>query len=195
MDAYALGMGKLHALGGLAVVSAHTQILDSDNRRRALLSAAEFARGQEGWWVAEGSEVASWWRARSLAQVVPVQDPGPDRAGDGGGDVGGARGEGVPGQTATAGELDVEGAGKVAVPPTEVAFAVAASDEGLTGGWLELFLPGMEGRVPLLDDAPVAYEKTPWGVRVPLGTLEPQGRSEVRMVPAPTPGVAASGPR
>lgn len=195
MDAYALGMGKLHALGGLAVVSAHTQILDSDNRRRALLSAAEFARGQEGWWVAEGSEVASWWRARSLAQVVPVQDPGPDRAGDGGGDVGGARGEGVPGQTATAGELDVEGAGKVAVPPTEVAFAVAASDEGLTGGWLELFLPGMEGRVPLLDDAPVAYEKTPWGVRVPLGTLEPQGRSEVRMVSAPTPGVAASGPR
>lgn len=144
VEAYARGMGKLYALGGLAVVSAHTQILDSENRRHALLSAGMAARAQEGWWLAHGGEIADWWRARSRVRV---------RAVDG--------------------------------DPDEPSFAVTASEEGLDGGWLELVVPGLDGRVPLRDGDPVAYETTPWGVRLPLGAMEPGARVDVRLVPPP----------
>jgi peptidoglycan/xylan/chitin deacetylase (PgdA/CDA1 family) len=143
-DAYTRGMGKIHALGGLAVVSAHTQTLDSDNRRQALLSAGMAARAQEGWWVARGAEIADWWRARSRVRVA-AERPDPD----------------------------------------EVVFSVVASEEGLAGGWLDVVVPQREGRVPLRDGEPVAYEATPWGLRLPLGAMEPGAHVEVRLVPPP----------
>ena len=179
VEAYARGMGKLHALGGLAVVSAHTQILDSEKRRRALLSAAELARAEEGWWLAQGYEIASWWRARGRVRVKPA--PGFDSGGS----------ETIASWDASMSERAGEGAGSREAggipmpPPQEIVFVVDASDEGLQGGWLELILPGYEDRIPLLDGAPVAYEETPWGVRLPLGTIEAGSSRKVRLVPAP----------
>jgi hypothetical protein len=176
VEAYALGMGKLYALGGLALVSAHTQTLDSDNRRRALLSAAMAGRAQEGWWLARGADIAAWWRARSHARVRPesgiATEPPPSVAGSGG----------VEHPPAGEGEAPQP-------PPDEVAFTVEASEHGLVGGWLELVIPEPGERVPLRDGDPVPYEATPWGLRLPLGRMEPGGTVEVRLVPAP----AASG--
>jgi peptidoglycan/xylan/chitin deacetylase (PgdA/CDA1 family) len=180
VEAYALGMGKLYALGGLALVSAHTQILDSDNRRHALLSAAMAARAQDGWWVAQGQEIATWWRARSRARVRPEFALAPEGASPvangarddladlapGGGGAGGAEAAPLP-------------------PPDEVAFTVEASEQGLDGGWLDLVIPEAGEHVPLRNGVPVPFETTPWGLRLPLGPMEPGGEVEVRLVAAP----------
>ena len=178
VEAYVRGMAKLHALGGFALIAAHTQILDSDNRRRALLSAADAARSQDGWWLARGSDVADWWRARSRTRVAPAP-----RSGYGG--PGRSR-DPVADPSAGIGAPTAEG---TAVPPADVvAFVVEASEEGLRGGWLEVVLPRDPDLVPLLDGAPVAYEVTPWGLRLPLGTLEAGRPREVRLVPGPEAG-------
>ena len=150
-QAYADGMAKLRALGGLAVLSAHTQMLDSPARREALARSATAARGQGDWWLASGGQIAHWWRGRALARVRPLP-PGA---------------EGIP-----------EGAGW--------AFEVEAP-EALSGGWLELVVPDEAHRVPVRDGEPVAYETTPWGLRVPLGPLAAGERVKVALVPAPDP--------
>ncbi|HSM04679.1 MAG TPA: polysaccharide deacetylase family protein [Longimicrobiales bacterium] len=72
VEAYADGMAKLRALGGLAILSAHTQILDSETRRDALVRSASAARAEGDWWMASGGEIADWWRARAAARVEPM---------------------------------------------------------------------------------------------------------------------------
>ncbi len=148
-EAYADGMAKLRALGGLAVLSAHTQILASPTRRDALVRSAAAARVQGDWWLAAGGEIADWWRGRAQARVRPVP----------------ADAEGVPVGATWAFEVE--------------------APEGLAGGWLELVVPEGEDRVPVRDGEPVAYETTPWGLRVPLGPLAPCERRSVALVPAP----------
>jgi peptidoglycan/xylan/chitin deacetylase (PgdA/CDA1 family) len=148
-EAYRDGMAKLRALGGLAVLSAHTQMLDSPTRREALARTAAAARAQGDWWLASGGQIAHWWRGRGLARVRPLP-PGA---------------EGIP-----------EGA--------TWAFEVEAP-EGLSGAWLDLVVPVEADRVPVRDGEPVAYETTPWGLRVPLGPLAAGERRSVALVPAP----------
>jgi len=151
-EAYADGMAKLRALGGLAVLSAHTQMLDSPTRRDALVRSAAAARIQGDWWLASGGEIADWWRHRAEARVRPVL-PGA---------------EGVPDGARWAFEIE--------------------APRGLAGGWLELVVPEGESGVPVRDGEPVAYETTPWGLRVPLGPLGPGERRRVALVPTPDTG-------
>jgi len=63
-EAFLGGMGKLRALGGLAVLATHTQIVGTGPRLDAVRAAADTARAQGDWWVARAGEVADWWERR-----------------------------------------------------------------------------------------------------------------------------------
>jgi peptidoglycan/xylan/chitin deacetylase (PgdA/CDA1 family) len=64
-EAFVEGADKLHAIGGVAVMAGHTQIIDTDRRRDAYRIVAQHARQQGGWWFARGDEVADWWLRKS----------------------------------------------------------------------------------------------------------------------------------
>lgn len=165
-DAWREGRAKLRALGGIAVLVTHTQTLDSDARREVVTATADSARAEGGWWLATGSGIASWWRARAAAGVRATGAPGPA--------TGGA-GDGPPGVDA------------------RHAFTVTAGPEGLVDGWLDVVVPEADGLVPLRDGDPVRYELTPWGLRVPLGDLEAGEERTVGLVPAPESGGGGPG--
>jgi hypothetical protein len=59
----------MRAIGGLAVVAGHTQILSSGPRLEAIRSVADSARARGDWWIAGAAEVADWWRARSTVEL------------------------------------------------------------------------------------------------------------------------------
>lgn len=64
-DAYRTGTAKMRAIGGLAAVVGHTQIITAGPRLEAFRSVARAARAEGGWWVAEARDVAAWWLLRS----------------------------------------------------------------------------------------------------------------------------------
>jgi peptidoglycan/xylan/chitin deacetylase (PgdA/CDA1 family) len=64
-SAYLAGANKMHAIGGLAVVAGHTQIISNAARLEALRSVADSARAQGDWWITRADELAAWWFARS----------------------------------------------------------------------------------------------------------------------------------
>jgi len=68
-QAFLGGTKKMRAIGGLAVVTGHTQIMREGPRIDALGSVADSALAQGDWWIARGSDVADWWTARSLTSV------------------------------------------------------------------------------------------------------------------------------
>jgi peptidoglycan/xylan/chitin deacetylase (PgdA/CDA1 family) len=170
VEAWAQGTAKVHALGGVAVLATHTQIMDSDTRREAVVQSLLSARRQGDWWLATGSELAAWWRSRAAVRVLASM----------------AEPESADADTVARIRGDED---------SRWSFQVVAGPEGLAGGWLELVVPDLEGRVPLCGGEPVRYELTPYGLRVPLGELAPgEGRS-VELVPAPQAGEApAPGP-
>jgi peptidoglycan/xylan/chitin deacetylase (PgdA/CDA1 family) len=159
-EAFLQGTRKLRSIGGLAVVATHTQILGSDRRLGAIRSVIDTARAQGDWWIARAEEVADWWKSRSGVQVTPLlsQDSGL-----------GYHTEGIPRDSAVtetqlpAGEERVIG-GLVVTGPAE--------GSGLSDLWIEITLPGgPEGVFPLVDEVPVPFVVTRWGVRVPVGDL------------------------
>jgi peptidoglycan/xylan/chitin deacetylase (PgdA/CDA1 family) len=79
-EAYLEGTDKLRALGGLAVVASHTQIIGEGRRLDAIRDVAEKVRTQGDWWIATASDVAAWWEARAAATVTigPAEAPGLD---------------------------------------------------------------------------------------------------------------------
>jgi len=75
-DAYLEGLRKVRALGGLAVVSAHTQVAGTPRRVHVLGEVMDsVAADEKAWWVATGSDVASWWLARRAAGVTVGRGP------------------------------------------------------------------------------------------------------------------------
>ncbi|MEM7416942.1 MAG: polysaccharide deacetylase family protein [Gemmatimonadota bacterium] len=68
-DAYRTGIAKMRAIGGLAAVVGHTQIITAGPRLEAFRSVARTAREEEGWWVAEAREVAEWWLLRGELEL------------------------------------------------------------------------------------------------------------------------------
>jgi len=156
--AYLNGLRKVRSMGGLAVVASHTQIIGSvDTRLSAIRTVIETAATEGDWWVATAGDIARWWRERSVLSVsVVAAEPG----------------------------------GPAAVPddPDALAFEVvvqASVGGSLTGVWVDLVLPkGAEALGPLVDGEPVPYVGTPWGVRVPVGDLEPGSRRVVSLIPA-----------
>jgi peptidoglycan/xylan/chitin deacetylase (PgdA/CDA1 family) len=157
-DAYLEGAAKLRSLGGLAVISGRTQILNSAERRAALVEVADTARAEGDWWLAEGRDLADWWLARQRLRLRFVTGDNDN--------VQGYRG----------------------VSPTGVPTLIvelAASGLSLDGLWVDVTLPrGTEGVVPWVAGRPSDFASTPWGMRIPVGHLEagqPRRISFVRM--------------
>lgn len=77
-EAFLAGANKVRAIGGLAVIAGHTQIMREGSRIDALTAVADTALAQGDWWITNGADIAEWWAARAETSVA--FDPG---AGDG----------------------------------------------------------------------------------------------------------------
>jgi len=168
-EAWLEGLDKLRAIGGLAAVVSHTQILERPRRVETLQAVADHARRQRDWWIVSGRDAARWWRARSAVTVRfdgPVGTSGPAVRGDSGG--------------VASGRLEVGGVVEASEPPVEGGdppaveapwrLRVTLPDSVPTGAvWIDVVLPrGRGGRVPVVDGRPVEFVETAWGIRVPV---------------------------
>ena len=63
-------MEKMRSLGGLSLVTTHTQLIDSKRRVDAIADAARAARDFGDVWLARTSEIAEWWLARSELKLT-----------------------------------------------------------------------------------------------------------------------------
>ena len=126
------GTRKMRAIGGLAVVAGHTQIIREGPRIDALGVVADSAAAQGDWWIARASDVAAWWTARAETTLEFEASPGP--------------------------VADIV----VTAPP----------DRGIEDLWTDIVLPSApEGLIPLVAGRPVDFQRTVWGMRVPVGDL------------------------
>ena len=76
-DAFLAGTRKMRAIGGLAIVLGHTQIMVSGPRLDAFRAVADTVRAEGDWWIARGDEVADWWLARSQVELSWVEAASP----------------------------------------------------------------------------------------------------------------------
>jgi hypothetical protein len=60
----------VHAIGGLAVVAGHTQIMRQGRRIDALAAVADSVIAQGDWWITNAADVATWWLARAGTTVT-----------------------------------------------------------------------------------------------------------------------------
>jgi peptidoglycan/xylan/chitin deacetylase (PgdA/CDA1 family) len=152
-EAHLAGMRKLHAIGGLAVIAGHTQIMRPGGRVEALGAVLDSARAEGDWWITPAGAVADWWRARDGVRLrfVPPQPV-----------------EGRPGLAGSGvGDLLVE----------------AHPDIDLAGLCVDVVIPtGTSALVPLVDGEPVAFIATSWGMRVPVGDLSAGGSRRISFV-------------
>lgn len=66
---------KMRWLGGLSLVTTHTQLIDSDRQVEAVVAAVLAARTAGDVWIARTSEIASWWLGRSQLQLALTERP------------------------------------------------------------------------------------------------------------------------
>ena len=166
--AYVEGMNKIRAMGGLAVVASHTQIVGANGRLRAVGTVIDTARAQRDWWIATGEEVAAWWKARSEVHLAVHRSDG-SAARD---------------TSAHSAEGAEAGADPGAASPLEV-IVEAPDDAPVSGLWVEIVLPGdPKGLAPVVDGQSVDYVATPFGIRVPVGDMAPGARSTISLIPA-----------
>jgi peptidoglycan/xylan/chitin deacetylase (PgdA/CDA1 family) len=142
------GTRKLHAIGGIAVVASHTQIMRPGGRLDALASVIDSMQTQGDWWIASASEVAEWWLARSETRV----------------------------RFASADEISA--VHRLTSSPTTIRATMAEIlveaplHRDVSGLWIDVVLPlGAENVVPALDGRPVDFVVTEWGIRVPVPEL------------------------
>jgi peptidoglycan/xylan/chitin deacetylase (PgdA/CDA1 family) len=147
---------KMHAIGGLAVVAGHTQIMRPGPRPAALGAVLDSADAQGDWWITTGSAVADWWAARSEVRLTFVaRDPS---AGSG------------------------DGLEPASVSDVLVEAPLGRPIEGL---WVDLFLPsGTASMLPLVDGRSVDFSSTEWGMRVPVPALAPGASVRISLVVA-----------
>lgn len=159
VGAYLSGARKLGLLGGLAVLSIHTQVAGAPGTVDAVGTVLDsLAEGPVSWWTATGASIARWWRVRSAVSVEWLA-----AAGD---------------------TLRL----RVTAPP----------GDSLGGAWLQVTLPATAaspvhggGAWSVTGDGrPLPYRPYAYGLRFPLGSLEPGRSLDVRLAPAPP---AASG--
>jgi peptidoglycan/xylan/chitin deacetylase (PgdA/CDA1 family) len=67
--AFRAGLEKMRWLGGLDLVTVHSQLIDSERRVDAVESALRAAQDAGDVWVARASEVAEWWLLRASLQM------------------------------------------------------------------------------------------------------------------------------
>jgi peptidoglycan/xylan/chitin deacetylase (PgdA/CDA1 family) len=144
---------KMHAIGGLAIVAGHTQIMRPGARLEAIGAVADSVRVQGDWWIARADEVAEWWLARAGTRLtfVPRDDPRP--LGDG---------------FAPARVSDI----LIEAPP----------DRAVDGLWVDIALPrGSASMLPIVDGRSVDFASTEWGIRVPIPALAPGGTARISL--------------
>lgn len=164
-EAFLAGMEKLRSVGGLAVISVHTQIVGSGGRLGAIRAVADTAKAQGDWWIARADEVAEWWGRRASVQVAFAE---PDGA---------SADEDAPPVGAVAesvGQPVEERALTAAATAAGYQIVVRAPGEAsIQGLWIDVVLPdGWEDLVPFIEGAPVSFSATEVGIRVPVGNLE-----------------------
>ena len=64
------GTNKMRAIGGLAVIAGHTQIMREGPRIEALGTVADSVVAAGDWWIVRASDVASWWLTRAGTTVA-----------------------------------------------------------------------------------------------------------------------------
>jgi peptidoglycan/xylan/chitin deacetylase (PgdA/CDA1 family) len=154
---------KMHAIGGLAIVASHTQIMRPGPRPAAVAAVVDSARAQGDWWMARGTDVAEWWLARSGVRLAFVPSESSAYLGD---------------------ELEPA--------PLPDVLVEAAPDRGIADLWVDLVLPrASESMRPLVNATTVDFEATDWGMRVPVPALAPGGTARISLVQAV--GEAATG--
>jgi hypothetical protein len=156
------GMQKLRAIGGLAVVAVHTQIVRSGRRLEAVREVARAASSEGDWWITGAKEAADWWRARAGVRIR-LLDSGPPRA------------------DSLTDSVEASAPGGCGWPPDVL--VEGPNEEAVSGLWIDVVLPGgPSGTIPSVDGIPVSYNLTEWGVRIPLGDLLP-GESRIISFP------------
>jgi len=140
-QAYLDGLRKLRAIGGLAVVAGHSQIMRPGGRIDALGAVLDSARAQGDWWMATGADVARWWRDRADTRVTFVPPDPVSRPGVSAGGVDDLL-------------VEARGAGGVAALSVDVVLPTAR-----------------HAVIPLVDGVSVNFTETEWGMRVPVGDL------------------------
>jgi len=153
-DAFVAGTRKMRAIGGLAVVAGHTQIIAPGPRLEAVRAVADSVRAQGGWWMAEAREVADWWLDRSSVRL-------------------GWAATAVTAPDAQAAEPAVEPAMEedllVSFMPGKDVGDVGSRIEEL---WVEVVAPELpEAAIPLVDGTSVDFIEERWGMRVRIGTI------------------------
>jgi len=138
-EALFAGTQKVRAIGGLAVVAGHTQILREGRRIDALASVADSVVAQGDWWITNAADVATWWLARDGTTVTF---------------------DALPYAT---------GAAQQWVSDIVV---TAPADRPVEDLWVDVVVPDAPmGLVPVVDGRSVDFQRTDWGVRVPVGYL------------------------
>jgi peptidoglycan/xylan/chitin deacetylase (PgdA/CDA1 family) len=166
-QAFREGTRKLRAIGGLAVVAVHTQIVRSGRRLDAVRDVAQAAVEEGDWWITGARDAADWWRARSSVRITLLDPSQEAPIGDSLTDTFEAPG---PGSQNLLPDIRVEG----------------PDDEAVSGLWIDVVLPGgLAGTTPAVDGVPTSYNLTEWGVRVPLGDLLP---GEPKIISFPSSG-------
>jgi peptidoglycan/xylan/chitin deacetylase (PgdA/CDA1 family) len=165
-EAFLGGMEKIRSVGGLAVVTVHTQIVGTGSRLDAIRNVGDTAKAQGDWWIARAGEVAGWWRKRTSVRVsfgepesaesTLVSDP-----------------KATEKQLAD-GSAPLENGLPSVNPGAALQILVEAPpDAKIDGLWVDVVLPdGMDGLTPFIGGLPVSYSATEVGIRVPVGTLE-----------------------
>ena len=141
VEAWLAGTRKMRAIGGLAVIAGHTQIIADGPRLEAIRTIADTARTEGDWWLAQANEVAEWWLARgdvSLQWTDATSEPGR-----------GFETTGLP-------DLTVSISTGSAVDDLWVDVVLPTADSTV---------------IPVVDGISVEYADEPWGMRVRVGTL------------------------
>jgi len=156
-DAYLAGVRKMRAIGGLAVVAGHTQILRPGQRVNAVGAVADTMTANGDWWIATGGDVARWWSGRAETRVgfAPPEAAAGDSA--------------VVPPAPTLGP-GVTNAGEI----VSDIFVTAPAATSLEALWIDVVLPEFpEGLVPLVNGEAVDFRSTQWGMQIPILGIAP----------------------
>lgn len=142
-DAFLAGAEKMRAIGGLAIITGHTQIITSGPRLDAVRAVADSVRSQSGWWLARADGVAEWWLDRSM---VELQWASPSNVPSG---------------------QNLLSAG---IPDVIVA---TSSETRRDDVWIDISAPQMSQSVmPFVDGVSVEFALEDWGMRLRVGMVE-----------------------
>lgn len=207
-EAFLAGTRKLRAIGGVAVVASHTQIIEAGPRLEALRTVADSVRAQEGWWIAEARDVARWWRDRSRVELAWVSAAELGASGT----MTSALGEdllvglasGVSGGAADEeSEPDEEDRLEGSSGPDGPSGPQRSSDGDdangtdavvLTDLWVDVVAPELPAEaIPLVDGESVDFISEAWGMRVRIGSLAEDQIRRVQFVVLDDEGATSDG--